>query len=312
MGQAIVIEPQDVKTGIAFDIQRFAVHDGPGIRTLVFLKGCPLRCRWCSNPESQTINPQLMYYPDKCIGCGSCLSVCMNKAIELRDDEIHFDENNCNNCLKCTEVCPSRAREKCGELFTIGQIVKEVCKDKAFYRKSGGGVTITGGEALFQPKFSAGILKACKKEYIHTALETTGYGSWEDIHAILKSTDLVLYDIKHMDSRIHKQVTGVDNKLILKNILKIDAAGIALIVRLPLIPGINDSIENLVKTAEFIKKIKNATEVHILPYHNLGMYKYGLLGRSYSLDKLEKPDKIESERVKLMLEKYGFTVKIGG
>ena len=301
-----------MEKGIVFDIQRFALHDGPGIRTLVFLKGCPLRCVWCSNPESQSHNPQLIFYPDKCIGCGACVQVCPAGAVQVENDTIRYIRENCTNCLECTKNCPSLAREKCGELFTVDRVVREVVKDVKFYKKSGGGITLTGGEPLYQAEFAAALLKACKERHLHTALETTGYGIWRDFSDVLIYTDLVLFDIKHMNPDIHKRLTGVDNKLILNNMKKVARMKIALTARLPLIPGLNDSISNLNQTAEFIKGLETITELHILPYHKLGIYKYGLLAESYALGDLDKPGDDEVEKITVLFERHGLNVKIGG
>jgi pyruvate formate lyase activating enzyme len=300
------------KNGIVFDIERFAVHDGPGIRTLVFLKGCPLSCLWCENPESQAVSPQLMYYPDKCIGCGDCIPACPAGANGARNSRIHFDRTRCRDCLKCVEVCPSRARERCGTPMTVEEVMDVVRKDRPFYAESGGGVTLSGGEPLIQMSFIGEVLKACKDESIHTAIETSGYADWDGFNDVLEFVDLILFDVKQMDPQVHKKTTGVDNRLILQNLKSIDDACIPIIVRIPLIPGYNDEEENLIKTAEFLSDLKHVGAVHLLPYHNLGGYKYRLLGMQYDLEDLDKPDDENIARAAALFKSYSFKVVVGG
>jgi pyruvate formate lyase activating enzyme len=201
--------------GIVFDIQRFSIHDGLGIRTLVFLKGCNLRCQWCSNPESQRFKPDLFFQPEKCIGCQACIKVCPQKAIIIKRGQIFFRRELCKNCGKCAEVCYAEARVIKGKEMSTDEVIKEVIKDKAFYSKTQGGITLGGGEPLQQSNFALSILKKCKEKRLSTAIETSGYVPWENIEKVILYTDFFLYDIKHMDPKVHKQYIGVDNQLIL-------------------------------------------------------------------------------------------------
>lgn len=298
--------------GIVFDIERFAVHDGPGIRTLIFLKGCPLSCLWCENPESQAMHPQLMFYPDKCIGCGDCVPVCPNGANNIENNRIHYDRSQCVNCLKCVEVCPSRARERCGVSMTVDEVMEVVAKDRAFYERSGGGVTLSGGEPLVQIPFIENILKICRDDGVHTAIETTGYAGWDGLSTVIQYADLILFDVKQMDPQVHRRTTGVGNELILHNLKRIDAAAVPILARIPLVPGYNNQDENIIRTAEFLTGLRHVQAVHLLPYHNLGGYKYRLLGIRYDLEDLEKPDDEEIKRVTALFESYDLKVVVGG
>ena len=261
--------------GTIFNIQHYSIHDGPGIRTNVFLKGCPLRCLWCSNPESQKQVPQLMFRADRCTECGACISACPASAISLQDQRIQNDRSLCTGCGACAAVCPNEAREIIGTSVTAGEVFDEVAQDTLFYAKDGG-VTLTGGEVLAQPAFSAAILQLCKQAKIHTAIETCGFADWSALEEVLQYTDLVLYDLKEMDPALHRKYTGVDNNQILENLKKIDGQmALEIWVRVPLIPGYNDDKENLLATARFVKEnLHKCTQVHLLPFHRLGEGKY--------------------------------------
>ncbi|MEM2896854.1 MAG: glycyl-radical enzyme activating protein [Candidatus Bathyarchaeia archaeon] len=298
--------------GFVVKIQRFSIQDGPGIRSTVFLKGCPLRCLWCSNPECQLLNPEIFFNRAKCIqNCDRCINVCPIKAIAKdKDGVIRIDRKACIECGRCAEACPSKALTLVGKTMEARQVVGEVEKDTAFYEKSNGGVTLSGGEPLFQPKFTEEVLKLCKGEGIHTAIDTSGYGNWEGMKQILKHTDLVLYDIKHMDSALHKKYTGVTNEMILKNVLRIVKEKVSLRIRVPIIPTINNSTDDIDKLIGFLKKLKRVDEIDILPYHRLGIVKYEMLDRNYLLKNVQPPSENVLSKLKNRLESYGLKVQI--
>lgn len=259
-------------TGTIFDIQRFSIYDGPGIRTNVFFKGCNLRCQWCHNPESQSVKPQLMFYSEKCVGCGKCAELCGNTFTE-----------NCTACGRCVSVCAHGARKVSGRTADADEIVAAVLKDKEYYKTSGGGVTLSGGEPLLQADFAAEILRKCKENGIHTAIETAAHVPWTAFEKTLPFLDLVLCDIKAADDGIHRQYTGVSNALILQNVKKLMESGTAVRFRTPVIPGIND------KEPEKIAKLIRGADYELLAYHTTGVGKYAALNKEYDLDGVEPP-----------------------
>lgn len=299
-------------TGNVFDIQRYSIHDGPGIRTIVFLKGCPLKCKWCCNPESQILQPVVMFKEDNCIHCGECIKACPKGAISL--DNLNFiDRNLCNGCGECANVCLTGALTMKGEELTVQEIIKELKKDAITYRRSGGGITLSGGEPLLQHKFSIEILKACKSQGWSTAIETTGYT--EDLHVleeILPYLDLVLFDIKSIDNDIHKKYTGVSNELILKNALTVSKLAKKMVVRIPTIKGVNASVKGMQKICDFVKTLNNIKTIHILPYHTYGANKYKLLGREYPMGEIETLTQEEINNFEDIIKKNGFRCIIGG
>lgn len=258
-------------TGTIFNVQHYCIHDGPGIRTNVFVKGCPLRCLWCANPESQKGMPQLLYRADKCVGCGACAAVCPQGAVTVTDGKAHTDRTRCTGCGACVEPCPTDAREIMGRTATAGEVFDEVNGDALFYGNDGG-VTITGGEALAHPKFTHAVLSLCREAGLNTAVETCGYAPWDVMKPILSLCDVVLYDQKQMDPEKHKAYTGVSNELILENLRRIsDELDCDIWVRVPTIPGYNDDPENIAAVADFVKAyVPKCSQIHLLPYHNMG------------------------------------------
>jgi pyruvate formate lyase activating enzyme len=300
-------------TGLIYDIERFAITDGPGIRTLVFLKGCPLHCLWCSSPHTRSGVPQLLYDEGKCSTSGRCLDVCPPKAISLRGTGgIEIDRDLCDGCGDCVEVCPSGALELAGRSVTAEQLVDELTRDSAFFRRSGGGVTIGGGEPTAQAEFVADVLGLCKRRYLHTAMETCGHVEWERLERLLEYLDLVYVDLKHMDDERHRDFTGVSNELILENV-KRSAARCSVIVRIPVVPGFNDTEENIRATAGFAASLGDGFEhLELLPYHQLGVDVYKKLGHEYQLGDVEPPSGKSMESLKEIAEESGIEVRIGG
>lgn len=297
--------------GFIFDIQRFSLHDGGGIRTLVFMKGCPLRCEWCSNPESQSSHPQLMFYKELCIGCGECLGVCKFGAMGSGIWDV--DHEKCVGCGACVEHCYAEAKRIVGKQYSVDEVLNIILKDRVFYNVSGGGVTVGGGEPTNQPGFVSELLASCQAEGIHTALETCGYARWETFKKVLDHTDLLLMDIKHMDPVVHKEKTGVDNALILDNAVQADAAVSSMRVRLPYIPGFNDSEENLHALGKFVsEKLKHTDRIDVLPYHSTGESKADRIGGEYPFQEGTEQTKADIDRAKTILRSYGITVKVGG
>ncbi len=300
--------------GRIFNIQGYSIHDGPGIRTTVFLSGCPLRCWWCQNPESGTMEPKLFFMAEKCIGCGACVSVCPKKAVTIAAGKASTDRKLCDACGACVHACPADAREIVGEEKSAGEIADAVLRDKLFFDGSGGGVTLSGGEVLCQPEFSSAILALCKEGGANTAIETCGFGSWDKLSKILEHTDLVLYDFKHMDSEMHKKGTGVGNELILENAERVfREAKKKMAARVPVIPGFNDSEENMRALSEFIvSRLDTSVKVHLLPYHRLGESKNDRMERSEGRMQAEPPSDAHMEKLRAIVAGFGLEAVIGG
>ena len=298
--------------GKVHKIQQFSLDNGPGIRTTLFLKGCPLRCIWCGNPELQEYEDDIIFNPDICLDeCRECLDVCLVDAVKKdKFNKLNFNRNLCNACGKCTLVCPSKALSLIGKETEEKNLLDELFKDIPFYETSGGGITISGGEPLFQSKFVFNLLKDCKKQNIHTALDTCGYGNWFEFNEILKYSDLILYDLKIINTEKHKKYTGVSNKLILDNLRKVSKIkSSSLIIRLPLIPGVNDSAEDIYELLNFLKDI-SFKRIDILPYHKLGVSKYKMLGRKYQLIETKRPEKNIIDSIKLSIAEKGFKIEV--
>lgn len=269
------------KTGIVFNIQKFSVNDGPGIRTVVFLKGCPLHCQWCANPESQSVKVQILWDGKKCIGCHHCLETCSYHAVISTENGIHIDHDLCQGCRICEKECPPHALSHEGDTKTVQQVLDTVLQDRVFYEESGGGITLSGGELLMQPDFSIALLKAAKEEGIHTACETTAFASRETFAKVMEYVDYVMIDLKHWNSQKHREYTGVDNTVICDNIRYATENGKNVLVRIPVIPGFNDTPEDAAGLAEALKKCR-AEKVQLLPFHQFGENKYTLLEEEYS------------------------------
>lgn len=312
-------------TGKTYDIQGFSVQDGPGIRTTVFLKGCPLRCAWCHSPESQEFISELNWLHIRCLGianCGLCLGACPHDAITpgaitqntAGGGDIVYpvvDKGKCNNCGACAKACKAGALYMCGTDQSIDDVMYRLLRDKPFHDESGGGVTISGGECLCQPEFTLELLKRCKLSGIHTAVDTTGFVRWEIIESILPYTDLFLYDLKCMDSTLHKQVTGVPNELILANAIKIAQAGGRFWIRIPVIPQLNDSPEHFDRYAAFLLGIKEAVDiVQLLPYHQMGISKYDRMLRNEKIFIAKPPADELMQARKAQLESCGLKVRV--
>jgi pyruvate formate lyase activating enzyme len=264
--------------GIIFNIQGYSIHDGPGIRTTVFFKGCPLRCYWCQNPESQALKAEVLFNRSVCILCGRCVDACPSGAAQLSEDSAIIDRKKCSGCGTCIDVCPVDARNLVGKYWEVDEVMAEVLRDRRFYESSGGGVTLSGGEPMAQPEFALNILKGCKEEGLHTALDTCGHVSWSIFERLLEYTDLVLYDIKCINTIKHKEATGQSNDLILENAKKVYRIK-PMRVRVPLIPGFNDSIDEVRAIAGFVNAKLGKVEIDLLPYNKLAEGKNTRLNR---------------------------------
>lgn len=296
--------------GLIFLIQSYSTSDGPGFRTTVFTKGCPLRCEWCQNPESWHSYPELMTHDDLCLACGKCVEICPEQAITLNTGSGRkIDRDRCSRCFDCVEVCPARALTTVGEYMSVDQVMTEIEKDELFMVRSGGGVTVSGGEPLLQAPFLIELLKACKERGLHTALDTCGHAPWTVLEKVLQYVDLVLYDIKHMDPRTHLEATGTDNSLALANLRKIPK-GIEVWLRIPLIPGFNDSASDLEQIIMLSREI-SAKKISILPYHKYGDGKYHNLGMEIPLSEINTFSREKLEEIKAYLEKSGVPVSVG-
>jgi pyruvate formate lyase activating enzyme len=296
--------------GLIFSIQRYSIHDGPGIRTTVFFKGCPLRCRWCSNPESINQSPELIFRAARCDGCGRCIPLCAPLAIKPGQGCIQLDRQKCDRCLKCIDACYTEALESTGRYYNLAEALGECLKDEPFYHNSEGGVTLSGGEPLYQPAFATNLLRACKEHGLHTTLDTSGHIKWEVLEQALSYTDLVLYDIKHIDPEAHREGTGVTNELILENLQRIVSGKRNRVwIRVPVITGFNDSPENIEKVAEFAARLK-VEKVSLLTYHEWGRTKYDAVGREYSLQNMAPPSKETMESLAEIVSSRGIEATI--
>lgn len=298
---------------LTFDIKRYAINDGPGIRVTVFLKGCLLSCDWCHNPESQSPKVQKMYTESKCLGCGDCVEACPEDACKLTPNGIVTDPDSCLLCGKCAEVCPTKATEMSGELQTIDQIITAIEKERVFIEQSRGGVTFSGGEPLMYSDFLIALLDACGERNIHRVVDTSGFAKKETLLKVATRTEHFLYDLKMMDTEKHKKYTAVGNEQILENLIALAETGASINIRIPLIKGVNDDNDNIEKTASFIAKLAGEKKkINILPYHNIAAKKYEKLGEQYDEDGMAEPTLDEQQKIIETFKSYGLEAVIGG
>jgi pyruvate formate lyase activating enzyme len=298
--------------GTIFDIVKYSTHDGPGIRTAVYFKGCPLHCWWCHNPEGQFPGAQQVYREERCIRCYSCVEACPNHAIKILDGTPTLLRNDCTLSGLCVQACQTNAREIAGRHVSVSDVMGEVEKDTVFYDESRGGVTFSGGEPFMQPNFLHILLEACKEKGIHTAVETCGFVDTETLVASSPYVDLYLYDLKAIDNETHRKFTGVSNELILKNLRQLSQVHGHVIVRFPIIPSVNDDDANVLRLGKFVSSLGGVKEIDVLPYHKLGVEKYKRLGMVSRMSEIEPPSSSKMDGIVGKLESFGLTVKVGG
>jgi pyruvate formate lyase activating enzyme len=301
-----------MENGVVFDIKKYAIHDGPGIRTTVFLKGCLLHCKWCHNPEGLDVEPELTFKENRCLeDCQECLRVCEPKALSSTNEHIAVDKNLCTLCGDCEEECPAEALEIIGKKLSTEDIMREIEKDTVFYDESKGGATFSGGEPLMQPGFLHSLLVECKKKRIHTTVDTCGYAPFEVLEKIRDKVDLFLYDLKLIDDKKHRDNTGVSNNIILENLKKLSERKSTIAVRIPIIPGINDTVQNIQDTAEFLCSLYKIHTISLLPYHEMGKKKYKRLEKAFESRSIKKNSVEKIRKIQQRFEQAGFQVKIG-
>jgi len=301
-----------MQKGVIFDIKRYAIHDGPGIRTTVFMKGCPFSCVWCHNPESLAPQPQSLYTRQRCVSCGECVAACPEDAVTLTHSGPVTDSTRCKQCGICARACPSEARETAGRYECVEHLVEIIEKDVLFYDESGGGVTFSGGEPLMQAQFLLQLLVACGRRNIHRAVDTTGYADSDTILAVARHTELILFDLKLMDPQKHQKYTGVSNRKILDNLVNLARRNAEIIIRIPLIPGVNDDEHNIDQTGAFIESLNGVRRVDLLPYHDAARNKYQKLNNIGCPTNFQIPSAEQLQKTINRLESYGLQVRLGG
>lgn len=314
MGNKIKEINEGLKSGelaVITDMQRYSVHDGPGIRTIVFFKGCPLRCKWCQNPETFNMRPEIIYMGHDCIGCEKCIEACPEHAIIRNDGLLTTDRTRCVNCGRCALICPSRARQLIGKVYSVDEVMEKVKRDKLFFENSGGGVTLSGGEVTMQSIFAQKLLLKMKDIGVHTAIETCGHAARESFRSVAFKSDLILFDLKHLNAEKHKLYTGVDNNLIRQNLQDVVDAGIKVIARYPLIPGVNDSVQDVEAMGVFCNRVK-IEEVHILPFHQAGKEKWIGLDIDYDFSGSPGLDFETVASAAAKLNSFGLKTSVGG
>jgi pyruvate formate lyase activating enzyme len=299
-------------SGIVFNIQKYSLQDGPGIRTTVFLKGCPLCCAWCHNPEGIALRPELVVVENRCAVCGECRDACPLPGALGGHGSLPTQNPDCLLCAACVEACPTGARQLIGRTMTVAEVVSEVLRDRIFYEDSGGGVTFSGGEPLAQPQFLLALLETCRADGVHTVLDTTGFARQELLLAAARHAALLLYDLKAFDESRHRKLTGVSNQAILENLKALDAAHDNIWLRIPVVPGFNDDLADLGRTARFAADLRHVTQVNLLPFHRTGLHKVARLGLSHALDGVETPSADLMRQAAALFEAAGLRTKIGG
>jgi len=312
-GCLVARDEEEHAAGLVSSVRRLAIHDGPGIRTVVFLKGCQLCCLWCAAPETQSSGRDVVFYPERCLACDRCRAACPEEAIRVdAAGRRSLDRARCTLCGQCAEVCYAEALTMPAAWRTVGEVLAEVLCDRVFYDRSGGGVTVSGGEPLQQAEFTAALLRACKREGLHTAMETSGFQDWDVFERTLTDLDLLLYDLKAMDPEKHLRFTGASNERILENLRRAVSRGVATIIRVPVIPGFNDDEKNFQTMGRFLAGIGPIQRVDLLPYHRFGEATYGRLGREYALATIPLMTDERLEELAGILHGHGLRVQIGG
>jgi len=302
------------EAGWITNLQDFVLHDGPGLRVLLFLRGCPLRCRWCQNPESLDLLPEIEFQPSHCLGCRRCLDTCRVAGAILSEKERRIDRSKCTRCMACAEACIGRAIQKVGEKISVEQMLRIVMRYKPFFDHSDrGGITLSGGEPIFQPEFTSRLLTACRKAGIHTVMETCGYGDYATLKKIVGNVNVLIYDIKHMDEAKHVEGTGKTNRLILRNLQRLCAeSDVEIIVHMPLIRDFNDDENNVQETAKFVASLKKIRQIDLLPFNELAAEKYRAIGMNWECAGMQRQDPEQLSRLTEIVKSHGLQVTVGG